>query len=101
VVHAPSSKFFADLVGRCEPEIRYGNSEAAVEAKDVFRFQVTMIYAQGVTIFDSIEQLEKNMLDEMIVPEVSAAVKDLGEEITVFGVIHDNVSVIVVLDDAM
>ena len=41
------------------------------------------------------------MLDEGIVAQVPALVQNLGEQVVVWGVVHDNVCVIPVFDDAM
>lgn len=41
------------------------------------------------------------MLDECVVPEVSTAVQNLAEQVTVASVLHDDVCVIAFLDYAV
>jgi hypothetical protein len=60
-----------------------------------------MIDTQGVAIFHSIEHLKKDVLDECVVTEIPAVVKNLRKEVVVGGVIHNNISVIEVFHDAM
>jgi hypothetical protein len=45
--------------------------------------------------------LEEDSLDEVVVTKVATTVKDLGEEVAITGIIHDNVSVVEILDDAV
>jgi hypothetical protein len=79
MIDTSCAKLFANLVRRCEPEVSYGDMEAIVEAQDVLGFQITVINTQRMTIFHCIKQLEENPFDEIVVTEVAAIVKDLGE----------------------
>jgi hypothetical protein len=54
-----------------------------------------------MAILDCIEQLQKYMLDEGIIAQVPALVQNLGEQVVVWGVVHDNIGVIPVFDYAM
>jgi len=48
-----------------------------------------------------VEQLKENPLNDVVVAEVTTAVEDLGEEVAITGVIHNDIGVIVILDDAV
>ena len=41
------------------------------------------------------------MLDEAVLAQITAAVQNLGEEITVGGIVHDEVNVVVLLDHSV
>ena len=58
-----------------------------------------MINTQRVAVFNTIEQLLEGLLDKFIFAEIPAPA-DLGEEVTVFTIIHNDVGEIIVLDDA-
>ena len=60
-----------------------------------------MIDTQGMAVFHSIEHLKKDVLDERVVAEIPAVVKNLRKEVVVGGEIHNNISVIEVFHDAM
>ena len=54
-----------------------------------------------MAILNCIEQLQKHMLDEGIVAQVPALVQNLGEQVVVWGVVHNNIGVIPVFDDTV
>ena len=60
-----------------------------------------MINTQRVAVFNCIEQLQEDVLDEFILAKIPALVEDLGEEVTVLAIIHNDVCKIFVLDDTM
>lgn len=60
-----------------------------------------MVDAEGMAVFDGIEELQEYMLDEAVLAEIAAAVEDLGEEIAVGGIVHDEINVVVFLDYSM
>ena len=54
-----------------------------------------------MAVFNCIEQLEENVLDEGIVPKIATTMQDLGEEIVVRCIVHDNVGVVALVNDVM
>jgi len=60
-----------------------------------------VINTQRVAVFNRIEQLQEDVLDEFILAKIPALVEDLGEEVTVLAVVHNDVCEIFVLDDTM
>jgi hypothetical protein len=99
VIHAACAKLFADFVRRCEAEICEGHPQPPVEAQHVLGLQVAVVNAEGVAILHCVQQLEEDMLDEDVVPEIAAIMEDLCEQITIAGVVHDDVRVVEVLYD--
>lgn len=51
--------------------------------------------------FNRIEQLQEDVLDELILAKVPALVEDLGEEVTILAIVHNDICEIFVLDDTM
>jgi len=60
-----------------------------------------VINTQRVAVFNRIEQLQEDVLDEFILAKVPALVEDLGEEITILTIVHNDICEIFVLDDTM
>ena len=58
-----------------------------------------MINTQRVAVFNRIEQLQEDILDEFILTKVPAPVEDLHEEITALVVVHNDIRKIFVLGD--
>lgn len=54
-----------------------------------------------MAVFNRIEQLQEDVLDEFILAKVPALVEDLGEEVTVLAIVHNDISEIFVLNDTM
>ena len=54
-----------------------------------------------MAVFNRIEQLQEDVLDEFILAKVPALVEDLGEEVTVLAIVHNDVSEIFAFDDTM
>ena len=54
-----------------------------------------------MAVFNRIEQLQEDVLDEFILAEVPALVEDLGEEVTVLAVVHDDIREIFILNNTM
>lgn len=55
MVYAPSVQLSANFFRGCEPEVGNGNGASVVEAKDILRLQVPMVYPKGMAIFNSID----------------------------------------------
>lgn len=60
-----------------------------------------MIDTERVAVFDRVEHLKEDVLDECVVPKITAVVEDLREQVVVGGVIHNNIGVVEVFHDAM
>ena len=54
-----------------------------------------------MAVFHCVEQLEENVFDETIVPQIAAAMQDLCGEIMVRRIVHDNVHVCILLNHAV
>jgi len=54
-----------------------------------------------VAVFNRIEQLQEDVLDEFILTKVPALVEDLGEEVTILAIVHNDICEIFVLNDTM
>jgi len=68
MVEAARSKLLADLVSSGEAEIGDGNSVPLIEAKHVLWLQVSMVYAQRMTVLHCVHNLQEGMLDQGAVP---------------------------------
>lgn len=101
MVHAPCPKLCANLVRRSETKVCDGYPKAIVKAKHVLGLQITVVDAKRMTIFHGVEQLKKNMLYEMVAPQIATVVANLGKEVMVGSVVHNDVGVFVVLDNTM
>lgn len=60
-----------------------------------------MINTQRVAVVNRIEQLQENVLDEFILAKVPALVEDLGEEVTILTIVHNDICEIFVLNNTM
>ena len=60
-----------------------------------------MINTQRVAVFNRVKQLQEDVLDKFILAKVPALVEDLGEEVTVLAIVHNDVCEIFVLNDTM
>lgn len=101
VVDATSAKFIAEPVSCSEAEVGDGDLKTVVEAENVLWLQISMINTEGVAVFHCVEQLEEDVFDETVVPEIATTMQDLGEEIVVRCIVHDDVGVVALFDDAM
>ena len=101
MIDTARSKFLAELLGGGKAKVSDGDSVTAIKAEDVLWLQVPVVDAQRMAILNCIEELQKHMLDEGIVAQVPALVQNLGEQVVVWGVVHYNIGVIPVFDDAM
>lgn len=101
MIHAASAKLVANFLSRSETKICDGHTEAIVEAKDVLGFQIPMINTQSMAIVNCVEQLKENILYEGVVSKVATAMENLRKQIVVRCVIHDDISVVKVLHNAV
>ena len=60
-----------------------------------------MINTQRVAVFNHIEQLQEDVLDEFILANAPALMEDLGEETAILAVVHNDIREIFVLDETM
>jgi hypothetical protein len=60
-----------------------------------------MINTQRVAVVNCIEQLQEDVLDEFILAQVPALVEDLGEEVTILTIVHNDICEIFVLNNTM
>lgn len=60
-----------------------------------------MVDAEFVAFLYSVEQLQKDILDETVLSDVSSTFCDHGKEITLWAMLHDDVDVGEVVDDAV
>ena len=54
-----------------------------------------------MAVFNRIEQLQEDVLDELILAKVPALVEDLGEQVTILTIVHNDICEIFVLDDTV
>ena len=54
-----------------------------------------------MAVFNRIEQLQEDVLDEFILAKVPALVEDLSEEVTVLAIVHNDICEIFVLNNTM
>ena len=101
VVDAARAELGAHALRSRKPKVGDSEAETAVEAKDVLGLQVSMIDIEGVAVFNRVEQLKKDLLDEGVITKITPLVEDLSEEVTVRAVVHNDEGVLVVLDDAV
>ena len=73
MINATSAEFITFFVRCSETEVGDGNSKAVIKTKDVLWLQVSMIDTESMAIFNCVEQLEEDVLDEAIVPKIAAA----------------------------
>jgi len=101
VIDATSAKFITEFVTCSKAEVGYCDPKAVVEAENVLWLQVSVVNTERVAVFHCVEQLEEDVLDESIVSEITATMQDLGEEIVVRCIVHDDVGMISLINDAM
>lgn len=95
VVDATGAELLAKPIGSSKAEISDGHPESAIEAENVLGFKVPVINAERMAIFDGIKKLKENVLNKVILAEVATMMQDLREEVSVGGVVHDEVCVVV------
>ena len=93
MVDATSAKLVAVLVGSSKTKVGDGDPETVIEAEDVLWLQISVVDTERVAVLDSVEQLQEDVLDEAIVPKIAAAMQDLGEEIVIRRIIHNDICV--------
>jgi hypothetical protein len=98
VVDATSTKLLTEPLGGRQPEISDGDTKPVIETQHVLRLQVAMVNTEAVAILDCAKQLQENMLDETVIPQISTVIQNLSEQVSIAGILHDDVSVIVLLD---
>lgn len=101
VVDASRTQLHADFLGGRQSKIGNCNTITVIEAEDILRLQITMIYAERMTIFNCVEQLQKYVLDQRIIPDIATVIQDLREEIIIRRIIHDDVRVVSLVHDTM
>jgi hypothetical protein len=73
VINATSAEFITIFFRCSETEVGDGNTKTVIKAKDVLWLQVTVIDTESMAIFNCVEQLEEDVLDEAIVSKIAAA----------------------------
>ena len=101
VVDATGAKFIAEPVSCGEAEVGDGDLKTVVEAEDILWLQVSMKNTERVAVFHCVEQLEEDVFDESVIPKIATTMQDLREKIVVRCIVHDDVGVITLFDDAM
>lgn len=101
MIYTARTELLAKTLSGCEPKICDCDSKTVVEAEHVLWLQVAVINTEAMAILDCVKQLQKYMLDKIVVPQVPTAVQDLAEQVPVAGILHDNVCVVVLLDHSM
>lgn len=101
MINATSAELLANLIGSCETEVSDGNLDTSRERQNVLRLQIAVVDPKRVAVLDGIEQLKEDLLDEVVITEVSTAVEDLCEQVTIASVIHNDVGAVVILDNAV
>jgi hypothetical protein len=101
VIHAAGPKLLADLLSGSQSKIRDRKPQAPVEAKYVLRLEITVIDAQRMAVVDRIEELEKNVFDEVVPAKITSLLQNLAKQITIWAVIHNDEGAIFLFDDTM
>ena len=60
-----------------------------------------MIDTERMAVLHSVKQLEKYVFDEEVVSKIPTVMQYLREEVAVVGIVHNNVSEVALLDDAV
>ena len=60
-----------------------------------------MINMQRVAVLDCVKQLQEYFLNKFVIAQITAMVEDLREQVAVLAIVHNNISVLWVLDDAV
>jgi len=101
MVNATCAKLFAQLISSCQAKVGYGNAKAIVEAENILGLQITVVDTEIMTILNCIEQLEEDVPDQCVIPEIAAAMQYLREQVVIWCVVHDDVGAVVFLDNTM
>lgn len=101
MVDATGAKLFTEPLSGRQPKISDCDTQPVIEAQHILRLQVAMINTEIMTVLDCVKQLQENMLDEVIIAQITTAVQDLPEQVSIAGVLHDDVRMIVLLDNPM
>jgi len=101
MVHAPCTKLVTQFISRSKTKVRDSDPKTVIEAEDVLRLQISVIYPERMAIFHRIEQLEEDVLDESVITKIAAAMQYLGEQVMVRSVVHDDVCQVAFLHHAV
>lgn len=101
VVYTTGAELCADSVSRSETEIRDRQTKTSVEAQDVLRLQVTVIDIQRMAVLDCVKQLQEYFLNKIVIAQITTMVEDLRKQVAVLAIVHNDIGVLWVLDDAV
>lgn len=62
-----------------------------VSNQDVFRLEIPVVDSNGMAVFHGIQDLEKSPLGKGIIPNILAALRDVGEEIAFWAILNHDV----------
>lgn len=60
-----------------------------------------MINMQRMAVFDRVKQLQEYFLNKFVISQITTMVEDLREQVAVLAIVHNDISVLWVLDDAV
>lgn len=101
MIHAASAEFLADFLCRGQTKVGDSQAQTTVEAEDILWLQIAMVNAKRVTIFNGIQNLQKDVLDKAIVTKVSTLMQDLGKQVTIRAVVHHDEGTSILLNHSM
>jgi hypothetical protein len=67
--------------------------------QDVFRFEVPVVDAVGMTILYGIQDLKESHLDKGVISNEHTSLRDIGEKISLRAVFHDHICTVICLED--
>lgn len=98
---AAAAEVPARLLGRREAKIGEDDLGTLGVAENVLGLEVAMVDSEAVAVLDGVDDLEEDVLDEGVVPEVPRLFRDLAEEVAVGAEGEDDVDAGRGLDDVV
>lgn len=82
-----------------ESEVCYLHCTTLVRDKNVLRFQVPVVNSSPMAVLDGVQDLEEDMLDQEVIPNIQSQVRDVVEKVALGAVLQDNIDTVRLVHD--
>lgn len=86
-----TAEISCDFVSGCKTEVSKFDRASIISHQNILRLKVPMEDSNGMTVLNSIQELEKGMFGQSIITDEMALFRDVGEEITLRAILHHNI----------
>ena len=101
MVDAARTELCAHPVGSGQTKVCDSEPQTVIKAENILWLEIAVINTERVAILNRIEQLKEYLLDQLVIAQVSTMLEDLGEEIAIGAVVHDDPRVVIVFNNAV